>query len=215
MQVFFNTSFWQAKLCGFWRAAFVFHITRCFLFCWTKLQGNNMQPTNPQKIFGLLSQILTWGPNPSCALLCFHIFWSVLFLSPCYSWWCWSEPRRFLKALFCFSEGNRSIWSRTDWFEGREGCCESVAVHLPSGCSSSSMTTTGPQQGSFDLTLCIHLSVLWKVLCTSCIFSFCVQLFHLWLRKRQHMCLTLSCKYFDLIWLSNLLEIGNGFKLPR
>lgn len=45
------------------------------------------------------------------------------------------------------------------------------------------------------------------------IFPFCVQLLRLWLRKRQHMCLTLSCTYFDLTWLFNLLEVGSSYEV--
>lgn len=180
MQVFFNTSFWHKKLCGFWRAVFLFHITRCFLFCWTKLQGNNMQSTNPQEIFGHLSQILTWGPNPSCELGFVAMFFSfVLFKAVIILDSAEVNQGDSSKYFFCFSYGNRYIWAGTGWFEGKGGSCGNVATHLPCGCSPSLLSSIGHHQGNFDLTSCIHLSVLCKVLCILCLpFSLSVSSCH-------------------------------------
>lgn len=128
MQIFFNTSFWHTKLCGFWRAAFVFHITRCFLFCWTKLQEINMHSTNPQEIFGFLSQILTWGPNPSCLFLLFY-FKPLLFLTVL-NWTKDMPQSTFFLLRWQFEVGQTDLREKEGVVKKKEDCNRILAFAL-------------------------------------------------------------------------------------
>lgn len=128
--------------------------------------------------------------------------------------WTKEIPR---STFFASQMANRYIWAGTDWFEGKGGCCGSVARHLPSGCSPSSVHSIGHHRGSFDLTLCIHLSVLSKVLCTFCLpFSLSLSSCSVcgW-ERGSTTCVWLSATHI-LTWpdcqISLKLAIGSNFK---
>lgn len=131
--------------------------------------------------------------------------------------WTKEIPQSIFFFFFSFSDGNRYIWARTNWFEGKGRSCASVASLAASllWCAALATTKMVWFLGPAWIWPCAFtsLSCVSSVHPLAPIFPFCVQLLRLWLRKRQHMCLTLSCTYFDLTWLFNLLEVGSSYEV--